>query len=271
MKKLVVLAFCISAGFLAYVVYFRQDQKEVNVLPPPQASPSAAIKPSEEAIQYPVAGSHDKDETEEKSSQLAKKVTLDESGPTMESSLKSLLGEETVKEFILIKDFVRRVVVTVDNLPNKHLSMDYWPVKPAPGKFLVSPQDHSWAPDIKNQERYSPYVSMMKAIDSQEAIDVYVKFYPLFQQAYDELGNKRYFNDRVVQVIDHLLQAPTLTTPPRLVKAVESYHYEDSGLESLSFGQKALIRLGPENEEKVKLSLRDLRQRLTHLSPRPTE
>lgn len=266
MKKYLVLAFFISAAFLAYTVYFRQGQKQVSASPPPQATPSPTIQPSQETVQYPVGDFHDKKETEDASSKHDRNVTLDESGPTFESALKHLIGEETVDKFVNIQDFARRAVVSIDNLPNRHLSKDYWPVKPAPGNFQVSSQDHGWIADPKNQERYTPYLAMINAIDSQEAVDLYVRLYPLFQQAYDDLGNQHYFNDRVVQVIDHLLQAPVPASPPKLVRAIESYHYEDPHLESLSIGQKTLMKLGPENEEKAKASLRDLRQRLTHLS-----
>ena len=42
---------------------------------------------------------------------------------------------------------------------------------------------------------------------------VYERLYPLFQQAYEDLGYPgKYFNDRLVEVIDHLLQTPEAQT-----------------------------------------------------------
>jgi hypothetical protein len=76
-----------------------------------------------------------------------------------------------------------------------------------------------------------------------------------------------------VAVIDHLLQAPE-PAGPLAVKLVEfkgdeasdrpSRHYEfvDPRLESLSAGQKMLIRTGLVNERRLKTKLRELRAQI---------
>jgi len=47
------------------------------------------------------------------------------------------------------------------------------------------------------------------------------RLYPLLQRVYVELGHPdQYFNDRVVEVIDHLLETPEVA-PPIKVKAIE--------------------------------------------------
>jgi len=51
-------------------------------------------------------------------------------------------------------------------------------------------------------------------LDNHKLIAVYVEYYPLFQQAYDDLGYpSAYFNDRLVEVIDHLLETPDTKDP----------------------------------------------------------
>ena len=43
---------------------------------------------------------------------------------------------------------------------------------------------------------------------------MYKQYYPLFQQAYVDLGYPEgYFNDRLVEVIDHLLATPGRDRP----------------------------------------------------------
>jgi hypothetical protein len=84
--------------------------------------------------------------------------------------------------------------------------------------------------------------------------------YPLFQQSYEDLGYPgKYFNDRLVQVIDHLLQAPEVTGPIRLVQPKVMFQYADPSLENSSAGQKLLIRMGPANERIIKQKLREFR------------
>jgi hypothetical protein len=89
-------------------------------------------------------------------------------------------------------------------------------------------------------------------------------FYPLFQQAYQELGYpKGHFNDRLVDVIDHLLAAPEVTAPVKLVRPKVFYLFADPALEARSAGQKILMRVGSENAALIKAKLRDIRGELT--------
>ncbi|MCA8886134.1 MAG: DUF3014 domain-containing protein, partial [Hyphomonadaceae bacterium] len=71
---------------------------------------------------------------------------------------------------------------------------------------------YSWAVD--NAARYGALVRWIESVDMERAVALYARLYPLFQQAYEELGYPgRYFNDRLVAVIDHLLQAPEPASP----------------------------------------------------------
>jgi hypothetical protein len=107
-------------------------------------------------------------------------------------------------------------------------------------------------------------VRALEAVDSAKLVALYVRFYPLFQQAYAELGYpSRYFNDRVFEVIDHLLATPDVRGPIALVQPKVLYEYADPALQDLSAGQKMLVRMGPENEAKVKAKLRELKKALT--------
>jgi hypothetical protein len=112
-----------------------------------------------------------------------------------------------------------------------------------------------------NARRYEPIVSAAAALDMPALADVYRHFYPLFQQAYRELGYpKGNFNDRLVEVIDELLDAPDPAGPVAVVAPGVMYHYVDPDLESLSAGQKILVRMGPANEKIVKAQLAGFRK-----------
>jgi hypothetical protein len=116
--------------------------------------------------------------------------------------------------------------------------------------------------------RYDPLISMAASADMDLVIDTYRRFYPLLQEAYVRLGYPdAYFNDRVVEVIDHLLAAPELDEPAELVRPHVLYEYADPALEGLSSGQKLMLRIGPEHAAIVKGQLRTLRARLTASGP----
>ena len=56
--------------------------------------------------------------------------------------------------------------------------------------------------------------------------------------------------------------ARSRSTQPKVL-----YEYADPALESLSAGQKALVRMGPDNEAKVKAKLRELRRMIAAQRP----
>ena len=105
---------------------------------------------------------------------------------------------------------------------------------------------------------------MLAALDTQQVVAVYKHLYPLFQEAYQGLGYPRaYFNDRLVEVIDHLLTTPPVSGQIYLIQPKALYLYADPALEELSAGRKILIRCGPENAAQVKAMLHKYRRRLT--------
>ena len=105
---------------------------------------------------------------------------------------------------------------------------------------------------------------MLSALDTQQVLAVYKVLYPLFQRAYQGLGYPdAYFNDRLVEVIDHLLTTPPVSGPVYLVQPKALYLYADPALEELSAGRKILLRCGPENATQIKTMLHEYRRQLT--------
>jgi len=117
--------------------------------------------------------------------------------------------------------------------------------------------------DPANYERYRPLVQLLRNTDTKLLIATYTRYYPLFQDAYESLGHPpKYFNDRMIQVIDHLLATPDLRGPVALTQPGVLYEYADPKIEALSAGQKALIRMGGDNATFVKHKLREIRAAL---------
>jgi len=95
-----------------------------------------------------------------------------------------------------------------------------------------------------------------------------VRFHPLLQQAYRELGYPQgNFNDRLVAVIDHLLATPAIEGPLRVVQPKVLYEFADPELEARSAGQKLLLRMGTANAARVKNWLREFRRQITAAPP----
>jgi hypothetical protein len=189
-------------------------------------------------------------------------------------ALTDLLGRKAVASFLQLEDFPRRLAATVDNLGRAHAPAALWPVNPTPGRFTVEERDSGSVIAADNGARYTPFVLLAEGVDAGRAADLYVRMYPLLQRSYQELGYpKGYFNERVLAIIDLLLATPAVESPVKVQLAevkgpVPSlrpwvrYEYADPALESLSAGQKILLRVGPVNARRLKAKLVQLRQEI---------
>ncbi|MGH8118273.1 MAG: DUF3014 domain-containing protein, partial [Rhodanobacteraceae bacterium] len=71
-----------------------------------------------------------------------------------------------------------------------------------------------------------------------------------------------------VVAIDDMLAAPNVQQPPRLVATQNGrYAFADPTWESLSVGQKLMIRIGPDHERALKSRLRRIRALLLGKGP----
>jgi len=236
-----VLALVGAAGY-----YFLRPYFEKPPAPPPPVLRGA--EPPKAGPQFPIGGD---------AKPLPK---LGESDPALREGIAGLVDPQSLAKFFNLDDGIRRIVATVDNLSREHLARRVNVIQPLGGAFLVTGKDEGLVIDAKNSARYVPFVRMVEAVDTSKAVAAYVYLYPLFQQAFVELGYPDgYFNDRLVEVIDHLLEAPEPKGPVKLVTPHVLYEYADHELENLSSGQKMMIRVGPENESRLKVKLKELR------------
>jgi hypothetical protein len=188
-----------------------------------------------------------------------------DSDPSLQDVLASLFAGAPLDRIFHMEQIVPRFVATIDNLPRQTVSLSRMAVKPIGGAPDTTTQaDGRVLMRADNAMRYEPYLKVMDQVDTQKLVQAYVRYYPLFQKAYEELGYPNgYFNDRLVEVIDHLLAAPDVPAPITLVQPKVLYEFADPALESRSAGQKILMRMGPVNESRVKAKLRDVRRALT--------
>lgn len=187
--------------------------------------------------------------------------SLDDSDGYLRLELVNIFGRK-LDELLTDELLIEKFVATVDNLPRSHVAERIRPVGRLSGDFIADKQDGSdtFLMGAENFARYEYLVSMIELADLESLIDAYRRYYPLFQEAYVGLGYPSgYFNDRVVEVIDHLIAAPVPDEPIELTRPHVLYEYSDDELEALSSGQKLMLRIGNENAERLKQTLRELR------------
>ena len=189
---------------------------------------------------------------------------LGESDAAMWDALAGLLDKKSLTQFFYPDLVIRRIVATIDNLPRKKAPVRMMPVKPVPQPFARLGKGDNTIISPGNSARYAAYVRIAQAVNAPKLVDAYVRFYPLFQRAYEELGYpKGYFNDRLVETLDDLLASPDIKGPIKLTQPKVMYEFADSALEARSAGQKIMLRMGSENAARVKARLREIRHEVT--------
>lgn len=179
------------------------------------------------------------------------------------AALGQLVEPSRLRTFFHLENFVLRAVATVDDLPRERVAMQVRVFKGTPGQVAVIGAESELVLNTANYARYTPILSVFESLDIKQATRVFMRFYPLFQREFRQLGYpNRYFNDRLIAALDDLLLAPTPSGPIRLIQPKVMYQFADPQLESLSAGQKLMIRMGPENAERVKAKLRLIRREL---------
>ncbi len=192
---------------------------------------------------------------------------LDDSDAYFLLALTDVFGSD-IGNLLVSEALIDKFVTTVDNLPRSHVAERSRPIGRLASNFSVSrvAEDEFYLSET-NYARYDTVVSLVMAADLNDVVDLYRRFYPLIQESYVRLGYPGgYFNDRAVEVIDHLLATPLPAGRIRLVRPRVLYEFADPELESLSSGQKLLIRMGNEHAEAIKQVLGELRGKIAQES-----
>lgn len=254
----------LAAGGLAVFYYHRFGRQPAPPVAVAEKEPGPREEPERPLIRYPIPEPEQKavkKATEQPADPVKSLPVLDESDPIVEQEFGSLFGAESFAALFNVNNIIWRMVVAVDNLPRRQVPQRYSPVKPVAGRFRASGAEGNQYLSPDNYQRYTAYVEVLEAVDAENLVAAYVHLYPLFQQAYQELGYPNaYFNDRLVAAIDDMLATPEVKGPIMLIRPSVMFKFADPALEALSAGQKILIRMGPGNAARVKTKLREFRR-----------
>lgn len=248
----------VTAGALWY--WYKVPAQPEPLLPTTELPAETGLPvPQDSSPAYPMSVG-EAESADAGSTETAPLPALDQSDAALRAALEQAFGAPPVEAFLIPDRLVRRIVAAVDSLDNDSLPLKQRPVRPVEGRPVVVRDGDRIVLSEENDGRYDAYVSALITANTQTLVRVYRRYYPLLQRAYEELGYPgRYFNDRVVQIIDHLLATPVVAPPIELVQPKSLYRYADSRLEDLSWGRKILIRVGPAHAETIKAKLREIR------------
>jgi hypothetical protein len=163
------------------------------------------------------------------------------------------------------EDLLRRAAVVLENatrgeIPRRQLSFiapdGSYPVRKVevPGadrpRFFVDPAGFS---------RYDRYLDMLEALPPEDMALLLEDTAPLIGEALAELGTQVTVNEAILEAVDQMLAVPVLRGEVELVQPKVLFEYADPALEGLTDVQKQVLRMGPDNVERLQAYLRTMR------------
>ena len=184
---------------------------------------------------------------------------LDASDATVASEIAAKMDDPIWVNWLADEEMIRKTVAVIDNAARGEFARKVLAL-PVPNKSLQSSKRA--APqqlDQQNYARYDSYVDMVTSLDNDAVRQLYIRFQPLMQQAYTELGYPdQQFGDALASAFEVTLATPDIDGPLRLQKVDGRIVFVDEEIENLPDLQKLLIRIGPVNRARLKQKIGEL-------------
>jgi len=205
------------------------------------------------------------------SSQLEKESALEKEGPMIplpalmdsdewfREKVKTLSPYPKWAEWLRLDDWIRKITAAVDNIahgksPRAHLKF----LTPSTS-FSVVKKGEEFYLNTQSYRRYDLVADVFASLDAKDSVRIFREVKPLFQEAYRELGYPNQdFEKTLIQAIQELLGTPIVKGDIALLEGVGICEMVDENLEDLDDAQKDLLRMGPQNMQKVQNKLREM-------------
>ena len=191
---------------------------------------------------------------------------LGESDDPFKAHLRLLAGALPVS-WLSGDQLIQKIVLQVDNVANGEVVYQHSPLLAPTGSLAVTQTDEEdvYVLDTSSYARYNLYADFMAELDQELLLAFYRYYEPLLDQAYIKLGNEPgRFRSVLVTALERIANTPRIEGEIRLTRPLLSYEFEDLELENLSMAEKQLIRMGPENTQKIQAGLQPLLNRLNN-------
>jgi hypothetical protein len=186
---------------------------------------------------------------------------LDASDDFVRDQAGSLSGQ--LAEWLTQDDLVRRFAVVIDNATNGDYPRRQLGFLAPPEKYPVLQKDDRIFVDPEGYHRFDHFVDVVVSVDAQRGAILLDNLAPLLVPAMKELGQLD--PDPVVAMhkgVDQVLTTPVVDGDIELVQPEVVYLYADPKLEALTPLQKQLLRMGPQNLQRLKAYLTQVNSHL---------
>lgn len=250
---LAIIAVVVIAGAVYWLLQRGQPAPEVAVLPsapvveapdPGAAEPAAELATSQEAEQ-PAAPT-------EPSPPPVKLPPLDRSDADVIDFLLDA-SDGSFQEWLIQEHLIRKFVRAINALEEGKLVSQYRPFNDPQTPFTATANGEAWQVNTENYTRYTPYLESLEQVGPERLAQIYDRYYPLLQQAYEELGVKKGdFKEVTLRALTRITKAPMPPPDAVLARPSVTYRFSAAEFEQRSPVEKLLFRMGPENSQRLK-------------------
>jgi hypothetical protein len=173
----------------------------------------------------------------------------------------ALSSNAVYSKWIKQDDLVARVVAATNIIGSGKVPSDGLSFLRPGQKFDVETGSETIRISPSSFKRYNAIADAVETIDVNAAASLFRRARPLFDQAWQGLGeNKGDILESFARASRELLAAPVLPADAEIRHSEKGivYIYADESLEKRSPAQKQLMRMGPRNQKKIQKKLRDL-------------
>jgi hypothetical protein len=235
----------ILIGAVAFVLHRRSSPEpapvaEAPVAPAPLPKPVAPVPPPAPAIPLP---------------------ELSQSDDFMRGRIKELSADAHLAAWLKTDNILRRLAAATDLISAGKIPTDSLGFLGSRKKFSTVARKGKTVISPKSYARYDAVAAGLASVDAKAVGTLYEQTKPLIQQACQELGDKTCdYRDTFVRAVGELLETPVPSGDVEVALKENGliYTFADPKLEQLDPVQKELIRMGPDNEQKIQSKLREL-------------
>lgn len=192
----------------------------------------------------------------------------------MDTFLRALLGAlSSHPEFVrwlATDDLIRQMARGIDRISRgQSPAADLAVLRPT-ADFSMQRRGNTMTIDPASYQRYDRLAEMMESLEPRGVAEAYRTVQPRLDEAYRALGRSQTGVDNALDVaVQLLIDTPVPAEPLVLVPGPgATYAFRDPELERLAPIQKQLLRMGPDNMQRIQARLRAIRAELRNSTNR---
>ncbi|MDG1987241.1 MAG: DUF3014 domain-containing protein [Halieaceae bacterium] len=190
-------------------------------------------------------------------------INKEEAAIKMQDALIDLSDSLLLLESFYTPNLIERIAAIVDSSSKGIVIHRMLPLKPLKEKFPIAEKERILIMDPTGYHRFDPYVEALVSLEVSELRALFHEYRSYLEQAYAALGyQQEELDNAIIKSLDQIISAPTIKTAIAIVEHEAVYRFLDEDLEALPELHKQLLRMGPDNVEKIQSFATNLRAAL---------